>query len=71
MEFLNNKIFLIALTFVTFVLAQYLQRKTGIKLLNPILLSIAVLICILMAADIDYSTYREGANISISGSSRL
>ena len=60
MEFLNNKIFLIALTFVTFVLAQYLQRKTGIKLLNPILLSIAVLICILMAADIDYSTYREG-----------
>lgn len=60
MEFLNNKIFLIALTFVTFVLAQYLQRKTGIKLLNPILLSIAVLIGILMAADIDYSTYREG-----------
>ncbi len=60
MEFLNNKIFLIALTFVTFVLAQYLQRKTGIKLLDPILLSIAVLICILMAADIDYSTYREG-----------
>ncbi len=60
MEFLNNKIFLIALTFVTFVLAQYLQRKTGIKLLNPILLSIAVLICILMATDIDYSTYREG-----------
>lgn len=60
MEFLNNKIFLIALTFVTFVLAQYLQRKTGIKLLNPILLSIVVLICILMAADIDYSVYREG-----------
>ena len=60
MEFLNNKIFLIALTFVTFVLAQYLQRKTGIKLLNPILLSIVVLICILMAADIDYSIYREG-----------
>lgn len=60
MEFLNNKIFLIALTFVTFVLAQYLQRKTGIKLLNPILLSIVVLICILLAADIDYSVYREG-----------
>ena len=50
MDFFTNKLFLIALTFIVFVLAQQLQRATGVKLLNPILVSIVVLICILMSA---------------------
>ncbi len=62
MEFLTNKIFLIALTFIVYVMAQYLQRRTGIKLLNPILVSIGVLICFLLAADIDYSQYKESGD---------
>lgn len=60
MELLTNKYFLIALTFCVFVGSQVLQKRTGIKLLNPILISIAVLICILMSAGIDYETYSEG-----------
>ncbi len=62
MEFLTNKIFLIAMTFIVYVMAQYLQRRTGIKLLNPILVSIGVLICFLLAADIDYSQYKESGD---------
>lgn len=62
MEFLSNKIFLIALTFIVFVMAQYLQRKTGLSFLNPILVSIAALIGILMLSGIDYATYRESGN---------
>ena len=60
MELLTNKYFLIALTFCIFVVAQILQKRTGIKLLNPILLSIVVLICLLMGLGIDYETYNEG-----------
>lgn len=60
MELLTNKYFLIALTFCVFVGSQVLQKRTGIKLLNPILISIAVLIFILMGAGIDYETYSEG-----------
>ena len=60
MELLTNKYFLIALTFCIFVAAQILQKRTGIKLLNPILLSIIVLICLLMGLGIDYDTYNEG-----------
>ena len=37
MEFLNNEIFLIAITFVSFLGAQTLQRRFGLKLLNTIL----------------------------------
>ncbi len=62
MEFLSNKIFLIALTFIVFVMAQYLQRKTGLSFLNPILVSIAALIGILMLSGIDYATYRESGD---------
>lgn len=60
MEFLTNKYFLIALTFVFFIGAQLLQRRTGLKLLNPILLSVAAMICFLCGAGIDYDTYQEG-----------
>lgn len=60
MFFLTNKIFLIALTFIVFVGAQYLQRRIGLRLLNPILISIAVMICIIMGAGVDYETYQAG-----------
>lgn len=60
MSYLENKYFLIALTFVVYVAAQILQRRTGISFLNPILITIAVLICILMSAGVDYDTYAKG-----------
>ena len=36
MDFLQNKFFLIALTFGFYLGAQLLQKRTGIKLLNPV-----------------------------------
>ena len=41
-------------------MAQILQKRTGISFLNPILITIAVLICIMMSAGVDYETYAEG-----------
>ena len=60
MEFLTNKFFLIALTFIAYVGAQYLQRRIGVKLLNPILVAITFMICFLCVCGIDYDTYRAG-----------
>lgn len=60
MELLTNPFFLIALTFCVFVSSQYIQRRTGMKLLDPILLSIAVLICFLCGRGIDYDVYLSG-----------
>ncbi|MDE6526872.1 MAG: LrgB family protein, partial [Muribaculaceae bacterium] len=60
MEFLTDKYFLIAVTFVFYIGAQMLQRRTGVVLLNPILISIAAIICFLYLLDIDYETYNEG-----------
>lgn len=60
MEFFTNVFFLIALTFVFYVGAQYIQRKTGLQLLNPILVSVMAMICLLSGLGIDYETYEEG-----------
>ena len=41
MSFLENNFFLLAITFGIFFFAKLLQKKTGLVLLNPILLTIA------------------------------
>lgn len=60
MEFLENKFVLIALTFIVFLASKLLQRRTGVALLNPILVSIIILIVILSCAGVDYETYAAG-----------
>lgn len=62
MEFLSNKTFLIALTFVVFLGAKLLQRRTGVAMLNPILIAIIILIGYLMATDIPYEKYAEAGD---------
>ena len=56
MDFLQNKFFLIALTFGFYLAGQRLQRRTGIKLFNPILIAIAAMICFLLLCGIDYDS---------------
>ncbi|MDE6508927.1 MAG: LrgB family protein [Muribaculaceae bacterium] len=60
MEFFHNKYFLIALTFLVFLASKQLQRRTGIALLHPILVTITVLIVVLLAADVSPDVYSEG-----------
>ena len=63
MEFLGNKYLLLALTFGAFALFKELQRRTGWVLLNPILLTIALLILFLKLTGISYDTYQEGGQL--------
>ncbi|MDE5900177.1 MAG: LrgB family protein [Muribaculaceae bacterium] len=60
MEFFQNKYFLIALTFLVFIASKQLQRRTGIALLHPILVTITVLIVVLLVADVSPDVYSEG-----------
>ena len=60
MSFLDNQYFLLALTFIIYVASQLLQRRTGISMLNPILLSTVAIIVFLLVCDIDYGTYSKG-----------
>lgn len=63
MSFLENEFFLLAITFGIFFFAKLLQKKTGVMLLNPILLTIAILILFLKMTNISYETYNKGGHL--------
>lgn len=63
MEFIENDFFLIALTFGVFFAAKRLQERTGWIALNPILVTILVLIVFLKMTGLDYVHYAESASI--------
>lgn len=60
MEFLTNPIFLISLTFLLFIVSKIIQKRSGLILLNPILITAVVMILFLQTNDITYETYNEG-----------
>ena len=57
MEILQNNIILLAVTFGIFFGARQLQKWTGWIVLNPILVTIVLLIVLLKATGISYETY--------------
>lgn len=59
MELLQNNIVLLAITFGFYYGARQLQKKTGWVVLNPILVTIALLIVLLQVTDISYDTYHQ------------
>lgn len=63
MIYLENRFFLLTLTFSIFFFAKLLQRKTGLVILNPILLTIAALIIYLKVFNISFETYNEGGHL--------
>ena len=63
MSYLENEFFLLAITFGIFFFAKLLQKKTGLLLLNPILLTIAILIIFLKVTHISYETYNKGGHL--------
>lgn len=63
MNYLENEFFLLAITFGIYFFAKLLQQKTGILLLNPILVTIAVIIIFLKMANISYETYNRGGHL--------
>lgn len=63
--YLSQPALWLTLTLGIFFLARALQRRTGLLVLNPVLLTIALLIFILQVSGTDYTAY-EGAGRLIS-----
>ena len=63
MNFLKNEVFILAVTFGILVLSKLLQKKTGLMLLNTMLLTIPILIVFLKMTHIRYETYNERGHL--------
>jgi predicted murein hydrolase (TIGR00659 family) len=62
-EIIKNPLSTITLTFVVFGIATALQRRTKSALLNPLVLTIAFLICFLKFTGISFEQYYEGGRM--------
>lgn len=52
----------VTLSLLAYALGMFLKRKTHFGIFNPLLVSIAVTIVVLLIADVDYDTYNKGAS---------
>ncbi len=59
----NMEIFILTLVVGVYLAAGWLYRKTGVKLLHPLLVSIPVLAAILHVLDIPYHSFEKGSRI--------
>ena len=62
-SFLNTPLFQVSLTLVVFITAKKLQIKYKSPLLNPILITILVVICFLLLSDIPYDDYKKNTMV--------
>ena len=60
---ISNSFFCVALTLVVFSLASMLQQKTKLTILNPVLVSAAVIILSQFLLDIPNETYQAGCSL--------
>lgn len=59
----NMEIFILTLVVGVYLAPVWLYRKTGLKLLHPLLVSIPVLAAILHVLDIPYDSFEKGSRI--------
>jgi predicted murein hydrolase (TIGR00659 family) len=52
----------VAISLITYMVGVQLKKKFKIGIFNPLLISIAVTIIILLAANIEFETYKQGAS---------
>lgn len=62
-KFFESEVFVITFTFLAYFLGQKLQEKTRLIILNPILVSIIIIIVFLSVFKIDYASYHQGSKL--------
>ena len=61
---LENSVFCgVLISLGSYGIGMWLKRKTGLSLMNPLFVAITLVICILLLFNIDYPTYKRGADV--------
>lgn len=63
-EMLSGSVFFgVMISILAYELGMFLKKKTNLAVCNPLLISIIVVMIALAVLDIDYETYKQGANL--------
>lgn len=62
-EFLEDSLFAgVTISLLAYILGYFIKKKFKLGFLNPLLISIAATIVVLVVADVDYEVYNKGAS---------
>ena len=62
-ELIENSVFIgVLISLASYGLGMWLRKKTGLSFMNPLLISIILVIAFLLLTGVSYQTYAEGAN---------
>ncbi|MEG1545324.1 MAG: LrgB family protein [Tannerellaceae bacterium] len=59
----HTELFALTLTVGTYLAALLLYRKTRLRLLHPLLVSVFIIILVLKGLDIEYETFKQGSHL--------
>ena len=65
-ELIDHPLFFVALVLVAFQLSLLLYRRTRWLLLQPVMVSTALVAGVLLFSGVEYSRFREGASLVLS-----
>lgn len=63
--FESSVFFGVLISLGAYAIGMWLKRITGWALMNPLLVSIILVVCTLLLLDIDYSSYKRGDRKSV------
>ena len=62
-EFIEDSLFAgVTISLLAYIAGYFLKKKFKLGFLNPLLISIAATIIVLVVADVDYEVYNKGAS---------
>lgn len=62
-ELIENSVFIgVMISLASYGLGMWLRKKTGLSFMNPLLISMILVIAFLLLTGVSYQTYAEGAN---------
>ena len=63
-DYLTSSVFMaVTISLLGYEMGSFLKRKTGLAILNPLLVAIMVVIILLLLFHVDYEVYEEGSEI--------
>ena len=63
MTYFETPVFGFGISIFAYAVGMYLQKKTKLAIMNPLLIAMAIVIAILMVLKIDYETYNKGGSM--------
>lgn len=63
-EYIQNSVYIgVVISLVSYGIGVFLRKRTGLAIINPLLISVIITLVVLLVCDIEYTVYKEGTKV--------